>query len=117
MNDDRQPDGRDNRVPPLALGSAAWLRLQAMEREEMLHALGALDEEGERETKREILGLRDAANHVENLATLVARLVREVRKHEPRSDRARQAMAYLEKNGLAESPLRYSPNEGDEARR
>lgn len=57
----------------LALGSAAWLRSQADEREEMLDALGALDEEGERETKREILGLRDAAARMDLLdATLTA---------------------------------------------
>ena len=54
-------------VPPPALGSAAWLRAQADEREERLHALGALDEEGERETKREILGLRDAAARMDLL--------------------------------------------------
>lgn len=54
-------------VLALALGSAAWLRAQADEREEMLHALGALDDEGERETKREILGLRDAADRLEKL--------------------------------------------------
>lgn len=51
----------------LALGSAAWLRAVADDREEMLHALGALDEEGERETKREILGMRDAATALDRL--------------------------------------------------
>ena len=51
-------------VLALALGSAAWLRAQADNREEMLHALG---EEGERETKREILGMRDAATQLDRV--------------------------------------------------
>lgn len=33
----------------------------------MLNALGALDEEGERETKREILGMRDAATQLDRV--------------------------------------------------
>lgn len=60
-------------VAAVAIGSASWLRAEADDREEMLHALGALDEEGERETKREILGLRDAAARMDLLdATLTA---------------------------------------------
>lgn len=64
---DTQPQAGQLAAFPPALGSAAWLRAQADEREEMLHALGALDEEGERETKREILGLRDAAARMDLL--------------------------------------------------
>lgn len=49
----------------IPLGSASWLRAQADDREEMLHAVGALDRDGEAETKREILGLRDAATQMD----------------------------------------------------
>ncbi|WP_043586705.1 hypothetical protein [Geminisphaera colitermitum] len=57
----------------LALGSAAWLRAQADEKDEMLNAVGAFDDESEREIKCEILGLRDAASRMDLLdATITA---------------------------------------------
>jgi len=52
------------------LGSPAWLNKLADEREEMLHAIGSIDDEAEKEDKQEILGLRDAARE---LAALQAR--------------------------------------------
>lgn len=58
----------------LPLGSVAWLRSQADQQEELLHALGSIDDECERETKREILGLRDAATRMEALEAVAATL-------------------------------------------
>ena len=51
----------------LALGSVAWLRAQADEKEEMAHAMPAATPAFQREDQREILGLRDAATKIENL--------------------------------------------------
>lgn len=73
-------------VLALALGSAAWLRAQADDREEMLHALGAFDEEGERETKREILGLRDAADRIEKMERQCERQAATIRHMEAQID-------------------------------
>lgn len=108
MSDDKQ-----NQATPalaVALGSAAWLRATADDQEEMLHAIGALDEEGERETKREILGLRIAADQVDELVVWVQRLVQAARKSDRNSDIAGRAMDYLKRERLLGSPLRSSPN-------
>jgi hypothetical protein len=75
MNTENTRKTGDSPKLGLALGSAAWLRSQADEREEMLDALGALEEEGERETKREILGLRDAATHIDNLSAALGAIL------------------------------------------
>ena len=57
--------------PTPALGSAEWLNKEADVCEKLHHALGSIDEEDERETKRRILGLRDAAR---DLAAAQARV-------------------------------------------
>lgn len=51
----------------LPIGGPAWLRAWAADKEEMSHALGHIDDECEREEKREIQGLRDAADRMERL--------------------------------------------------
>jgi hypothetical protein len=71
MNTENTRKTGDSPKLGLALGSAAWLRSQADE----LDALGALEEEGERETKREILGLRDAATHIDNLSAALGAIL------------------------------------------
>jgi hypothetical protein len=65
-------------VGPVALGSPAWLRAIADDREEMLNAIGALDEEGERETKREILGMRDAAAEIDRLRETMTKALTQI---------------------------------------
>lgn len=56
-----------------ALGSAAWLRDMADEKEEMNHAVPSDTVEGQREEQREVLGLRDAATRMDLLdATITA---------------------------------------------
>jgi hypothetical protein len=52
-------------ITKLPLGGPAWLRAMADDKEEMVHALGYFDAESEREEKREILGLRDAADRLD----------------------------------------------------
>jgi hypothetical protein len=52
----------------LPLGGPAWLRAIAQEKEELV-GLCALDAASEREEKREVLGLRDAAERIERLET------------------------------------------------
>lgn len=65
-------------IAKLPLGGPAWLRAIAEDKHEMLHALGSCDMESEREEKREILGLRDAATRMERgevaLTTVLAQL-------------------------------------------
>lgn len=63
----------------LPLGGPAWLRAIANDREEMLHAIGGIDDEGEKEDRREIQGLRDAANKIERLGVVLREL--ELRAH------------------------------------
>jgi len=46
------------------LGGPAWLKHLADDKEEMLHALGAVDEDARKEEQREIQGLRDAARRL-----------------------------------------------------
>lgn len=79
-------DDTDKVVAAVALGSAAWLRSEADTREKMLHIFGSIDPEGERETKREILGLRDAAGRMDLLdATLTACHAAMIGKVSPKS--------------------------------
>jgi hypothetical protein len=52
-------------IAKLPLGGPAWLRAIANDKEEMSEALGHIDEECQREEKREIQGLRDAADMLE----------------------------------------------------
>jgi hypothetical protein len=94
----------------VALGSAAWLRAEADHAEEMLDALGALDDEGERETKRFILGLRDAATQADDLIALVKRMIIALRKQDRTNAMAYHAADYLTRNRLDGSPFRSSPN-------
>lgn len=58
----------------LPLGGPAWLRAIADDKELMLDALGSIDADGEREEKREILGLRDAADRMERLEKALSSL-------------------------------------------
>lgn len=51
----------------LPLGGPAWLRAIADDKDEMLHAIGTVDLESEKEERREIQGLRDAADRMERL--------------------------------------------------
>lgn len=51
----------------------------------------------------------DLEMEVENLSMLVRMLIRIVRRHEPDSTTAKQAMAYLQAHDLAGSPLRNQP--------
>lgn len=56
----------------LALGSAAWLRALADEKEELATFAEPEDAEIQREDAREILGLRDAADRMDNMVTRLA---------------------------------------------
>jgi hypothetical protein len=51
----------------MKLGGVEWLRANADDKHEMLHALGSIDEEGRLESEKEILGLREAACRMEEL--------------------------------------------------
>ncbi len=57
-------------------GSADWLRAKADEYEKLLMALGAIDEECEREQRHGIEGLRSAAARLDLLEASVMRLER-----------------------------------------
>jgi hypothetical protein len=59
----------------LPLGGYAWLKAIADEKEEMLHALGAVDEDARKEEQREIQGLRDAAFRILKLETELEALI------------------------------------------
>jgi hypothetical protein len=48
----------------LPLGGPAWLRAIADDREEMLHQLGAFNDDSRAEEEQEIQGFRDAANRM-----------------------------------------------------
>lgn len=70
MSENNTPPATTSEQSPglsVPAGSPIWLRAIADEQEEMFHAIGSLDKATERATKREILGLRAAANDIENL--------------------------------------------------
>jgi hypothetical protein len=88
----------------LPLGGPAWLRAIADDKEEMLHALGAFDAEGEREEKREILGLRDAAARMEKLERALATIVEGATK--PLTDQHPGALLRCEMEDIAREALK-----------
>lgn len=65
----------------LPLGGPAWLRAIADDKEEMVHAIGCVDAASEREEKREIQGLRDAADRMERLEKVLVAADRDIREH------------------------------------
>jgi hypothetical protein len=68
-------------ITKLPLGGPAWLRATADDKEEMSDALGHIDAECERQEKREIQGLRDAANRMERLEKALVAADHDIREH------------------------------------
>lgn len=70
-NDTTKPDTQKH-----PLGGPAWLFSIASEKEEMLHALGSIDDTTAKEEAREIQGLKDAANRMRRLEIALDDLVK-----------------------------------------
>lgn len=85
------------KIENVPLGGPAWLKLLADDKEEMLHALGAVDEEARKEEQREIQGLRDAARRLTLCENALQVIMDETQKHHeynPVSKTARLSMGY-----------------------
>jgi len=67
----------------LPLGGPAWLRAIASDREVMLHALGSIDDETEKEERHEVQGLRDAATRLARYEQLLEEAVRHIEHCHP----------------------------------
>lgn len=77
-------------------GSSDWLRAEAKTQAGLHHLFhDDEDKEGSKETKKRILALRDAANHIDELTDFVFRLSRQIRIGHPKNSVARLAMDYV----------------------
>jgi hypothetical protein len=97
----------------LPLGGPAWLRAMADEKEEMAEAIPSETRDGRREDKREILGLRDAADRIVELEELVcsACAIADRKGAGTAWDRFLASAAKLHLNGVTARTYRVLPSD------
>ena len=95
----------------LPLGSPAWLRAMAAEKEEMADCIPSCSAEGRREDGREIIGLRDAADRMTELEELVrsACAIADRDGQGTAWDRYKASAAKLNLNGITARTYRVLP--------
>lgn len=101
----------------LPLGSTAWLRAIADEKEEINHAIPSVSLASRRIDGREVLGLRDAASRMDELEQLVrsACAIAERKGAGTAWDRYLASAAKLGLNGITARTYRVLPHEMENA--